>query len=422
MSGARKKPLPEPGEIVVRDFRNGCSPASMDSLKVVQWNIERGYKLDKIAQELRELNADVIALQEVDWGCERSESIDVGGKLAKMLGYQYIFLCEFEEIHSDLRSKDAQGGGVHGNAILTRFNLASHPRSIKHTYQPINWENPTHPLARQEPRRGRRVTLVADLLIPWDVPKREQGTGILTVYCCHLEVFCGATHRVAQFSEIFADARRVVHEDEGSPKEGAHEISRRMMILGDLNSMGNGIARLSPNYCKDITRWLNIGWSEAEWWHYNVFSVRDDGRDPIPPANRRLRRWGLDEKVCVDVVNPNFYDPFLPGHDVTLDNPRYAFGPIRLMTGKLDWLLLRGLAASTFKTGNDKYLASDHKLLFAEVRPGSLIWPKLWGRYDLSELHPLLMILVCIVTFAAGWWVAENWLAKLPGFPSSIST
>ena len=33
---------------------------------------------------------------------------------------QYVFLCEFEELWSPLRDADAQGGGVHGNAILSK--------------------------------------------------------------------------------------------------------------------------------------------------------------------------------------------------------------------------------------------------------------------------------------------------------------
>lgn len=44
----------------------------------MQWNIERGYKLEEIVKELKNIDADVIALQEVDIGCERSLSIDTG--------------------------------------------------------------------------------------------------------------------------------------------------------------------------------------------------------------------------------------------------------------------------------------------------------------------------------------------------------
>lgn len=44
----------------------------------MQWNIERGYKLEEIVKELKQIDADVIALQEVDIGCERSLSVDTG--------------------------------------------------------------------------------------------------------------------------------------------------------------------------------------------------------------------------------------------------------------------------------------------------------------------------------------------------------
>ncbi len=36
----------------------------------------------------------------------------------------YVFFCEFEELHSPVRTPELQGGGVHGNAILSRFPLA----------------------------------------------------------------------------------------------------------------------------------------------------------------------------------------------------------------------------------------------------------------------------------------------------------
>ncbi len=34
-------------------------------VKLLQWNIERGYKLPQIIEELKALDADVLALQEV---------------------------------------------------------------------------------------------------------------------------------------------------------------------------------------------------------------------------------------------------------------------------------------------------------------------------------------------------------------------
>ena len=34
-----------------------------------------------------------------------------------------VFICEFEELHSPLRDATTQGGGVHGNAILSKYDM-----------------------------------------------------------------------------------------------------------------------------------------------------------------------------------------------------------------------------------------------------------------------------------------------------------
>ena len=74
----------------------------------------------------------------------------------------YAFACEFEELHSPIRDKlsqvpfevvksQVQGGGVHGNGILTRFDMKA--RVLHHKFHPFDWENNGH--LRKEPRRGR---------------------------------------------------------------------------------------------------------------------------------------------------------------------------------------------------------------------------------------------------------------------------
>lgn len=57
---------------------------------------------------------------QVDCGCERSRGEDTGAAIAQALGLNYLFVCEFHELHSPLRDGRSQGGGVHGNAILTK--------------------------------------------------------------------------------------------------------------------------------------------------------------------------------------------------------------------------------------------------------------------------------------------------------------
>ncbi|KAK9819777.1 hypothetical protein WJX72_002247 [[Myrmecia] bisecta] len=108
-----------------------CPPAQGQPTRLVQWNIERGYELLAVIAELRQQNADVIALQEVDIGCERSGGLDTGLKIAEALKMNYVFLCEFEELHSPQRDGRSQGGGVHGNALLSRFDMSDF-RVIEH--------------------------------------------------------------------------------------------------------------------------------------------------------------------------------------------------------------------------------------------------------------------------------------------------
>ena len=149
-------------------------------------------------------------------------------------------------------------------------------------------------------------------------------------------------------------------------------------ILGDLNTMGHGIARLSRRQCTDALRFRSLGSYEAEVWHACVLSQMDPNYavDEQPPCasalatgpphgsqarmqesatsasadegtaggstrhdgsgqaglapgakggsagssggaaarsgagapgahlNQRLRRWGVSEAVCRDVLNP----------------------------------------------------------------------------------------------------------------------
>ena len=68
------------------DCRPGNKPpegtlAGGRALRIVQWNIERGYELPGIIEQLRTLDADVLLLQEIDVGCDRSGGLDTGARL-----------------------------------------------------------------------------------------------------------------------------------------------------------------------------------------------------------------------------------------------------------------------------------------------------------------------------------------------------
>ncbi|MCK9537930.1 endonuclease/exonuclease/phosphatase family protein [Dokdonella sp.] len=86
-------------------------------LRVATWNIHRGVGLDgrfapeRVARVIEELDADVIALQEV--GSRRTE-VDMQRHLADALGHGVHFVATCTDRH-----------GEFGNALLSRLPLAS---------------------------------------------------------------------------------------------------------------------------------------------------------------------------------------------------------------------------------------------------------------------------------------------------------
>ena len=76
--------LPKPGQVLVRDLRRPeTTQTTSQNLRILQWNVERGYKLKEVIAELQQADADIIAIQEVDWACERSGRLDIGMQTLK---------------------------------------------------------------------------------------------------------------------------------------------------------------------------------------------------------------------------------------------------------------------------------------------------------------------------------------------------
>jgi endonuclease/exonuclease/phosphatase family metal-dependent hydrolase len=86
------------------------------SIRIVAYNIKHGRGMDdrvdleRIADVLRQLDADVITLQEVDDRTERTAGVDQVAVLAELLGYYGA--------HGPHRPYQ---GGFYGNAVLTRL-------------------------------------------------------------------------------------------------------------------------------------------------------------------------------------------------------------------------------------------------------------------------------------------------------------
>lgn len=97
----------------------GQSPtAPTPTLHVMSYNIHHGEGLDRkvdlarIARLITEARADLVGLQEVDRGCERTQRRDFPAELAQLTGLQVVF--ERNIVYQ---------GGDYGNAVLSRFPI-----------------------------------------------------------------------------------------------------------------------------------------------------------------------------------------------------------------------------------------------------------------------------------------------------------
>jgi len=90
-------------------------------LRVLSYNIHHCEGMDgkldveRIAQVIRAVEPDLVALQEVDQGAQRSKFIDQPAELARLTKMHFVFGANIP-----------LQGGSYGNAVLSRFPIRSH--------------------------------------------------------------------------------------------------------------------------------------------------------------------------------------------------------------------------------------------------------------------------------------------------------
>jgi endonuclease/exonuclease/phosphatase family metal-dependent hydrolase len=252
-------------------------------LRVGQWNIERGLNFELIRSALsdqdkflnetaaqarnnprrRELiesqlatlqDADVLILNEVDWGMKRTEYRDVARELALALHMNYAYGVEFvevdpvfdlgsEQVHlpdaqedqrlqKDLQVDPQRYHGLHGTAILSRYPIehahilrlpvcydwyGKEYKAISKLEQGKRWS--AHKLFRErverELRQGGRMALIADISVP-DLPD-----GRATIVATHLENKCAPACRRQQMQALLQELK---------------SNTNPLVIAGDLNT------------------------------------------------------------------------------------------------------------------------------------------------------------------------------------------
>ena len=180
------------------------------SIRVVDWNIDRGLRLPAIIDFLKDMNADVLILQEVDINARRTHRLNIAEEIARKLQMNYAFGREFEELTQGSRASPA----YHGQATLSRWPI-SNPRMIRFRKQSNFWQ-PRWFLPRVEPfqeRLGGRIALVTEINVA--------GSTLIT-YNLHLESRGNDELRLSQLDEVLSDAAR-------------YEPHYFVVMAGDLN-------------------------------------------------------------------------------------------------------------------------------------------------------------------------------------------
>jgi endonuclease/exonuclease/phosphatase family metal-dependent hydrolase len=167
-----------------------------DSVRIVDWNIDRGLKLRGVIEFLAGAKADIILLQEADLNAGRTKHLDVAKEIAQKLQMNYVFGREFQELTQGSKTSPA----YHGQATLSRWPLAN-SRIIRfqkqsHFWRP-HWFLPE--VAPFQERLGGRIALVSEANVA--------GKTIVT-YNVHLESRGDDPLRCSQLDEALADAMR----------------------------------------------------------------------------------------------------------------------------------------------------------------------------------------------------------------------
>jgi uncharacterized membrane protein YdjX (TVP38/TMEM64 family)/endonuclease/exonuclease/phosphatase family metal-dependent hydrolase len=287
----------------------------MHHLRILTWNIGRGYHPARIADALEQLRPDVACLQEVDCGNQRTGSVDVLDFLAKRTQTLGLFGIEFLELASPIRSVRRAGGGAIGNAILSRFN--PHACFRIELPQSVDWEhdadNPQLPgfvrrrIAR-EPRVGRRFGVGIEITI---------GQMRLAICSLHLEDKVGGIR--GRWSQYHAAVQAMNSRGDG-------ETVR--VIAGDLNTFDSRFVRVFTGERDSTALGKPSGITEAEWWQTSLLPAVGYA-DPFPPT-------------------------------------AYTFKVAPFFWGKLDWITAHGAAVCDFGMG--PYSTSDHRPIWLELK------------------------------------------------------
>jgi endonuclease/exonuclease/phosphatase family metal-dependent hydrolase len=417
------------------------SPELGPFLRVICWNIERGIRFEAIRTALAEpenfdsvlaenkdpkakqlsieelqvvknqlqrlQSADLLILNEADYGVTRTEYRDVARDLAKALNMNYAYGVEFleidplnlglekvkmddekaqEDIQKSFDVDKARYLGMHGTAVLSRYPI--HTATLRPLPVCYDWYSKEKKeisklesgrriganLAfmeriSREVRRGGRTTLIVQLAVP------ESPTGELTVVAPHLENKCEPKCRAKQARQIL---------------EWIRSDRNPVVLGGDLNTTGTDNAPMSvtkvlTDRIKDPDKWAKeaVKWSTGAptilLLPINMMRNKNDptGFDvPLVSRKKEAKLFGehdqfhFDDGHTFDFRGEDLRSAEDRGGTLSDSNQRsgkgfrYTFALAKTYSGlvgeyKLDWFFVKGLATDSRKPGG-KYQFAPH--------------------------------------------------------------
>lgn len=428
-------------------YFNGAKPKRPSStelgpfLRAICWNIERGIQFDPIRialsepekfdqvlaekkdpkakpltpeqlkivkQQLEVLQpADLLILNEVDYGVTRTDYRDVARDLAQTLHMNYAYGVEFLELDPlnlglekvELEDKEAQADiqksfdvdksrylGMHGTAVLSRYPIRKailRPLPVCYDWYAGEKKEISKLEAgrrkganlafmeriAREIRRGGRTVLFVELVVP------ESPTGAVTVVAPHLENKCKPGCRAKQAAQIL---------------EWIQADHNPIILGGDLNTTGAdnapvSVSKVLTDRLKDPDKWAveAIKWSTGAptilLIPVNMMRNKNDptGFD-VPVLSRKKEAKLFDESGKFRFEDGHVFDfrgeseRSAEGRGGTLSDSnqrsgkgfRYTFALAKTYGGlvgeyKLDWFFVKGFATDSRKPGG-KYQFAPH--------------------------------------------------------------
>ena len=303
----------------------GARPRLRSFLRVVEWNIERGTRLEGIIDLLDHHPvlgyADLLLLNELDDGCVRSGNRNVARELGQALGAHAIYAAEYLELTKgtgdELKLTGENTAALHGNAILTRHPFAD-PQVISLPRCENNFES-------AEKRVGGRIGIIIDLQV---------GDQAFVATTAHLDVVNTPRCRGRQM--------RAMLEAVDARVKQSPTANRPVIFGGDLNT--HTFARGKRLHAMKNTA-IILGSRRHRLAHRFAHPERKE------PAIGELARFGYDTEAFNDRAATA--RSFVSG----LDDPKGLPAPMRwwikqrvgpgglTLEFRLDWLAARGLRA-----------------------------------------------------------------------------